>query len=214
MTVWSRSSREGWLKWRGVVCILGHFMKKKKKKGCNHGSKPRGGLNYAWLNKAQGYQRAMSQQTQPHSGAPNSRRSLLRGTRGGCGGRPENKQGHKNVAPDKSLDCVMTSAGTLKLNFSEAFERLLKRKHSHSHEVKWYITQFTLTINHLERRDGLWSSQRWPTLSTENDLLTNRGHDFSNKHDNNSLGSCLWFLSYGNKVSHSCFMKRSPHLHK
>lgn len=36
----------------GVVCILGHCMKK----GCNHGSKPRGGLNYAWLNKAQGYQ--------------------------------------------------------------------------------------------------------------------------------------------------------------
>lgn len=32
-------------------------------KGCNHGSKPRGGLNYAWLNKAQGYQRAMFQQT-------------------------------------------------------------------------------------------------------------------------------------------------------
>lgn len=50
--------------------------------------------------------------------------------------KPKNKQGHRNVAPDKSPDCVMTSAGTLKLNFSEAFKTLLKRKHSHSHEVK------------------------------------------------------------------------------
>lgn len=101
------------------------------KKGCNHGSKPRGGLNYAWLNKAQGYQWAMSQQTRPHSGAPDSRRTLLEEKK-----KPKNKQEHRNVAPDKSLDCVMTSAGTLKLNFSEAFKTLLKRKHSHSHEVK------------------------------------------------------------------------------
>lgn len=50
--------------------------------------------------------------------------------------KPKNKQGHRNVAPDKSLDCVMTRAGTLKLNFSEAFKTLLKGKHSHSHEVK------------------------------------------------------------------------------
>lgn len=66
--------KAGW-SGRGVVCILGHFMKK----GCNHGSKPRGGLNYAWLNKAQGYQRAaMSQQTLPHSGAPDSKRTPLK----------------------------------------------------------------------------------------------------------------------------------------
>ena len=58
---WGPRGKAGWLKWRGVVCIPGHFMKK----GCNHGSKPRGGLNYAWLNKAQGYQRAMSQQSLP-----------------------------------------------------------------------------------------------------------------------------------------------------
>lgn len=39
--------------------VLGQFMKK----GCNYGSKPRGGLNYAWLNKAQGYRQAMFHQT-------------------------------------------------------------------------------------------------------------------------------------------------------
>lgn len=32
--------------------------------------------------------------------------------------------------------CVMTSAATLKLNFSQAFKTLLKAKHSHSQEVK------------------------------------------------------------------------------
>lgn len=41
------------------VGILGQFMKK----GCNHGSKPRGGLNYAWLNKARGYPQVMFHQT-------------------------------------------------------------------------------------------------------------------------------------------------------
>lgn len=169
------------------------------KKGCNHGSKPRGGLNYAWLNKAQGYQQAMSQQTLPHCGALDSRRTLRKE-------KNTNKQGHRNVAPDKSLDCVMTSAGTLKLNFSEAFKTLLKRKHSHSHEVKWYIREFTLPINHLERYDGLWSNQQWPAPSTENDLLTNPGHDFSNKRNNNSLRSCLCFLSNSNKIPHSYFM--------
>jgi len=50
--------------------------------------------------------------------------------------KPKNKQARKNVAPDKSLDCVMTSAGTLKLNFSEAFKTLPESKHFHSHEVK------------------------------------------------------------------------------
>lgn len=50
--------------------------------------------------------------------------------------KPKNKQEHRNIAPNKSLDCVMTCAGTLKPNFSEAFKTLLKRKHSHSLEVK------------------------------------------------------------------------------
>lgn len=55
---WGPPGKVGWSGGGGGgVCILGHFMKK----GCNHGSKPRGGLNYAWLNKAQGYQWAMSQ---------------------------------------------------------------------------------------------------------------------------------------------------------
>lgn len=68
LCVWLRSSMEGWLKlgdggrWGWGVAFLAIPWKK----GCNHGSKPRGGLNYAWLHKAQSYQRAMSQQTQPH----------------------------------------------------------------------------------------------------------------------------------------------------
>lgn len=80
----------------------------------------------------------MSQRTQPHSGAPDSRRTLLRGIREKkkkSQNKTKNKQGHKNVAPDKSPDCVMTSAGTLKLHFSEVFRTLLKSKHFHSHEV-------------------------------------------------------------------------------
>lgn len=47
-----------------------------------------------------------------------------------------NKQGHKNITLDQSLDNVMTSAGTLKLNFSEAFKTLLNSKHSYSRKVK------------------------------------------------------------------------------
>lgn len=34
-------------------------------------------------------------------------------------------------------------------------------------------------------------------------LLTNPGHDFSNKPNSNSLRSCLWVLSNSNKVLHS-----------
>lgn len=73
LCVWLRSSMEGWLKlgwgWGGGGGLWGWgvaFLAIPWKKGCNHGSKPRGGLNYAWLHKAQSYQRAMSQQTQPH----------------------------------------------------------------------------------------------------------------------------------------------------
>lgn len=62
-------------------------------------------------------------------GGPYSRRKKRRK-------KKKQQQEHRNVAPDKSPDCVMTSAATLKLNFSEAFKTLLKRKHSHSHEVK------------------------------------------------------------------------------
>lgn len=36
--------------------------------------------------------------------------------------RKRNEETNRNVAPDKSLDCVMTSAGTLKQNFSEALQ--------------------------------------------------------------------------------------------
>lgn len=43
--------------------------------------------------------------------------------------KPKNKQAHKNAANVKSLACVMTSAGTLKLDYSEAFTTLLKTKH-------------------------------------------------------------------------------------
>lgn len=97
-----RSSREGRLKWRGVVCILGHFMKK----GCNHGSKPRGGLNYAWLNKAQGYQRAMSQQTPASlwSSRLQEDPTQARKKKKKKGKKPKNKQEHRNAAPDKSPD--------------------------------------------------------------------------------------------------------------
>lgn len=136
-------------------------------------------------------------------GGPYSRRKKRRK-------KKKQQQEHRNVAPDKSPDCVMTSAATLKLNFSEAFKTLLKRKHSHSHEVKWYITEFMLPINHLERRDGLWSHRQGSVLSTENTLLTNPGHDLSNKRDNDSLRSCLWFLSNSNKVPHGYFMMKLP----
>lgn len=118
--------------------------------------------------------------------------------------KPQNKQEHRNIDPDKSLDCVMTSAGTLKLNFSEAFKTLFKRKHSHSHEVTWHITEFTLPINHLERRDGLRNHR--PAPSAENGLLTNGGRDFSDNHNDNSLRSCLWLLSNSNKVPQSNLM--------
>lgn len=124
--------------------------------------------------------------------------------------KERNQKTNRNIAPDKSLDCVMTCAGTLKPNFSEAFKTLLKRKHSHSLEVKWYITQFTLPINHLERWEALWGYRRRPALSTENHLLTNPGHDFSNKRNSNSLRSCLWVLSNSNKVPHSYFMMQLP----
>lgn len=51
-------------------------------------------------------------------------------------GKKKNKQEHRDITPDKSLDCVMTSAGTLKPNFSKAFKTLLKTNHSCSLEVK------------------------------------------------------------------------------
>lgn len=202
---WGPPGKAGWSGGGGGEgCILGHFMKK----GCNHGSKPRGGLNYAWLNKAQGYQQAMSQQTLPHSGAPDSRRTLLRGH----AKKRKNKPGHKNIAQDKSLDCVTTRAGTLKLNFSEAFKTLLKRKHSHSHEVKRYITEFMLPINHLKRWDGPWSCQRQPMQSTKSDLLTNRGHDSSNKRIDNSPRDVCFFCLKG-IMSHMAVLWCDSSLH-
>lgn len=167
----------------------------KKKKECNHGSKPRGGLNYAWLNKAQGYQRAMSQQTQPQCGAPDSRRTLDWPTkkRERKRRRKEKKETEKQTGDMRSpllinhWVCVMTSAATLKLNFSQAFKTLLKAKHSHSGEVKRQNMWFTLPVNHLKRRVGRRSHQQTRVHGSENDLLpTKCGHDFTDKTSSNS----------------------------
>lgn len=53
--------------------------------------------------------------------------------------RERNRKTNRNIGTRLLINhriCVMTSAATLKLNFSEAFKTPAKRKHSHSHEVK------------------------------------------------------------------------------
>lgn len=63
----------------------------------------------------------MSQQSRPHCGAPDS---IQQDKQKGGGNRktPKTNRGHKKTALYKSLNCVMTSENTLKLNFTKAFK--------------------------------------------------------------------------------------------